>query len=110
MLTVAWIDRDKENNIPYDAYARPVEFYFDRLWQYKTGQRRASSVDLGTTQKYAWEIVLFDLSTLQPHYVAHTKTMTGTYRESLKSEPWWALTKKLRKERILKKRPPVQKR
>ena len=108
ILTVAIMDKEKMTNAgPHMSYAQPVKYYYNRIWHYKQLQAQEPIADSDSVVKYAWEMILFDLSTLQPHYIAQTKTIAGNIHQSMHDEFWNAFVKKLRKDRFIKSRPPV---
>ena len=108
IMTVALMDKEKISNAePHMSYAQPVKYYYNRIWHYKELQEQEPVAGSDSLLKYSWEMILFDLSTLQPHYIAQTKTIEGTLHQSLQDEFWNAFAKKLHKDRFLKTRPPV---
>ena len=107
VMTVALVDKTKSGELPYSAFAEPIKYYYNRIWHYKEEQFKIPALVNDSMMKYSWEMILFDLSTLQPHYIAQTRTKEGTIQQSMKDEFWEAMITRLRKERFLKKRPPV---
>lgn len=108
IITVALIDKEKTTGSePHLSYAQPVKYYYDRIWHYKELQASEQLTTPDSLRKYAWEMILFDLSTLQPHYIAQTKTIDGNIHQSIQDEFWKAFVKKLNNDKFLKTRPPV---
>ena len=108
ILTVALMDKEKMNSTePHMSYAQPVKYYYNRIWHYKQLQDQEPVAGSDSLLKYSWEMILFDLSTLQPHYIAQTKTIDGNIHQSMQDEFWNAFAKKLHKDRFLKTRPAV---
>lgn len=105
VMTVALVDKTKSSELSSRSYSEPVNFFYDRIWHYRDVQIPVMDSEAG--MKYSWEVILFDLSTLQPHYIAQTQTANGTVEQSMQREFWNAVVKKLRKDRFLKNRPPV---
>ncbi|MEJ0105949.1 MAG: hypothetical protein WDO19_26855 [Bacteroidota bacterium] len=108
VMTVALIDRSIESaSEPKSAYTDPVKYYYERIWHYKERQDKMTVIAHDSSMKYSWEMILFDLSTLQPHYITQTRTAEGNVRQSMQNEFWKAMIKKLRKDRFLKSRDPI---
>jgi hypothetical protein len=108
VMTLALIDRTDENyKEPASSYTQPVKYYYERMWHYKERQEKSSEAFYDSTKKYSWEMILFDLSTLQPHSIVQSKIFTNGIRESISHEFWKDIIKRLTKDRYLKKRAPV---
>jgi len=108
VMTVALIDRTDVNYTePKSSYTEPVKYYYERIWHYKERQSRITASFYDTSKKYSWEMILFDLSTLQPHAIVQSKIYTNGIPESLSRAFWKDIVKKLNKDRYLKKREPV---
>lgn len=108
VMTVAIIDRTNENYTePASSYTEPVKYYYERMWHYKKQQEKFSEAFYDSTKKYSWEMILFDLSTLQPHSIVQSKVFTNGIGESLSRQFWKDIIKRLIKDRYLKKRAPL---
>jgi hypothetical protein len=108
VMTLALIDRTDENYTePASSYTQPVKYYYERMWHYKEQQGKLSEAYYDSSKKYSWEMILFDLSTLQPHSIIQSKVFTNGLQESLSREFWKDIIKRLTKDRYLKKRTPV---
>jgi len=108
VMTIALVDRSIESvSEPKSAYTDPVKYYYERIWHYKERQSRITASFYDTSKKYSWEMILFDLSTLQPHAIVQSKIYTNGIPESLSRAFWKDIVKKLNKDRYLKKREPV---
>lgn len=108
VMTVAIVDRTDENHVePASSYTDPVEYYYKRIWQYKEQQQRYTAAFYDSSKKYSWEMILFDLSTLQPHSIIQSKVYTGGILKSINSKFWKDIIRRLIKDRYLKKRAPV---
>ena len=107
-MTLALIDRTGENYTePKSSYTQPVKYYYQRIWRYKERQERFNVAFYDSTKKYSWEMILFDLSTLQPHSIIQSKVYTNSVQESISAEFWKDILRRLVKDRYLKKREPV---
>jgi hypothetical protein len=89
------------------AYTYPANYYYEHMWHYRERQLQLPPDSYDSVMKYSWEMILFDLSTLQPHYIAQTRPTTGAIRQSIDHEFWKALIKKMTKEKYLKKNPAI---
>jgi len=108
VMTLALIDRTGENYTePKSSYTQPVKYYYQRIWRYKERQERFNVAFYDSTKKYSWEMILFDLSTLQPHSIIQSKVYTNSVQESISAEFWKDILRRLVKDRYLKKREPV---
>lgn len=108
VVTVAIIDRTNENyREPASSYTEPVKYYYERIWHYKERQQKHTATFYDSSKKYSWELILFDLSTLQPHSIIQSKIYTGGIAQSITSEFWKDIVRRLVKDRFLKKREPV---
>jgi hypothetical protein len=102
VMTIAMVDKRKDGLPgPRDAFTSPTVYYYDHIWNYKRLQLPAADEN----SFYTWEVILFDLSTLQPHYIMQTKPFNGTLKQALGNEFWKDMTRKLVKERFLKRHP-----
>ena len=110
VITVALTEKVREiSSEPAAAYIHPARYYYNHVWHYREGQLRLPRESSDSIMTYSWEMILFDLSTLEPHYIAQTRPFTGTVRQSIDQEFWHGIIRKMTKERYLKKRTPVSK-
>jgi hypothetical protein len=66
VITIALINKEKEiSGKSYNASGYPVKYYYNRIWNYKNMQNEFSNEYSGQDNFY-WEIILFDLVTLEP--------------------------------------------
>jgi hypothetical protein len=108
IITIALLNKDRATGSEsHQSYAQPVKYYYNRIWHYKELQGKEPLAASDSLMKYAWEMILFDLTTLQPHYIAQTKTIDGAIHQSMQDEFWNAFVKKLRNDRFLHSRPPL---
>lgn len=110
VMTIALADNVKEIlSEPAAAYTHPAQYYYNRIWHFKDEQLRLPRELSDSVMTYSWEMILFDLSTLEPHYIAQTRPNTGTVRQSIDHEFWHDMIRKMKKEKFLKSRAALTK-
>lgn len=104
VLTIALVDADQQG-LPElrIAYKYPARYYDQRTAYYKQMQSPLKTGNYIHEAGYLWEMILFDLSTLQPNYISRTQPDTGRIEKSLNHEFWKTMISKMVKEKFLKK-------
>ena len=103
VITIALTDNVKEIlSEPAVAYTHPARYYYNRIWHLRDEQLRLPREFSDSVMTYSWEMILFDLSTLEPHYIAQTRPNTGTVRQSIDHAFWHDMIRKMKKEKFLK--------
>lgn len=105
VLTIALIDGAKEKfNEPVKTGSYPASYFLDRIWNYNAIQADLSSgVDSGDNDSF-WEVVLFDLYTLQPHCVLQTKAFRTEGHSIVNDELAKRIVAHLLREKAIRKR------
>jgi hypothetical protein len=103
VITVALIDKEKEiDSKSHGASGYPAKYYYDRIWNYKNMQAEFSDQSSGRGNCF-WEIILFDLVTLEPQCTIQTRPSDITAIINNSSEFLKQVIQKMLKEKILKK-------
>lgn len=105
VLTIALVDGGKE---PFKSPPRigeyPANFYLDRIWNYKNIEADIRNVrDSGAPGNF-WEIILFDLYTLQPLSALQTKSFSIDQQGPVNPELAKRIVAKLVKQKLIRKR------
>ncbi len=96
VLTVALVPRA---DLPVKAYREPNAYYYQKIWNYRN---RLDSLDYSGSQ-YQWEMVLFDLRTLQAICVIESKPFAGQHWEQLLPGLPRDLVGKMLDEKVIRK-------
>jgi len=108
VITVALIDKERDQNKrSYGLPDFPSKYYYDRIWNYKNMQAEVNDKYSDKTS-YFWEIILFDLLTLQPQYVIQTKPFNPA-KENINTGFLNQGIRKMIKEKIIRKQNGVTK-
>jgi hypothetical protein len=104
VLTIALIDGEKEKfNEPVKAGDYPASHFLDRIWNYSAIQADLrTGIDSSDNDNF-WEIVLFDLYTLQPHCVLQTRATGKNGHTIVDNELAIRIVAKLQREKAIKK-------
>lgn len=105
LLTIALIDGAKEKfNEPSGPGDYPANHFLERIWNYNAIQADLrTGIDSGNNDSF-WEIVLFDLYTLQPHCVLQTKSFQRDGQLIVNSELAKRIVARLQREKTIRKR------
>jgi hypothetical protein len=105
VLTITLVDGGKE---PFKSSPRigqyPANFYLDRIWNYKDIEADIRNArDPGALGNF-WEIILFDLYTLQPLCALQTKSFSIDKHGPVSPELAKRIVAKLVKQKLIRKR------
>lgn len=75
VLPIVLVDKKSEKGFRLkDKNGYKGLYYFQRIWNYQKIQAQAAETNIpGTSPKYYWEVVLFDLHSLMPKYVLQVR-------------------------------------
>ena len=103
VITIALVDRNKEMaNKSHKATGYPGKYYYDRIRNYKNMQAEFAG-GYPAAGDYFWEIILFDLTALEPQSTIQTRSFNAADAERRSDELLRRVVKKMRKEKILKR-------
>lgn len=100
VLTIALVDKSIPGSQSVKMGENMSLFYFNRVWNYRTIQ--ADLTKAGTIpHELFWEGILFDLRTLQPVCVVHTRTFKPVAQFDIQRDLVFDLLARMRKEKAL---------
>ncbi|MBL7745249.1 MAG: hypothetical protein JNN00_17375 [Chitinophagaceae bacterium] len=104
VMTIALIDDTKETfQKPGDMYEYPASHYYNRVWNYQNISISPQNDSAGSDNGRFWEIILFDLNTLEAVCVMQTKSFTHNITGVTIEELGRQAIRKLHKEKVLTK-------
>jgi len=102
VMTVALIDGRKE---PYgkigNMYQYPASYYYSRIWNYKNIQADLANDTTGKNKHYYWEIIIYDLNTLEAACAMQTRSFTEITSTAMVDDFAKKVIQKLIKKRVL---------
>jgi hypothetical protein len=107
LFTVALVEINKHSAAPREIENSPITYYYQLIWNYKKQNALLTTIPDTLRQNYCWEVILFDLSTLQPHYIARTSAPFENWQLAMNNEFWNDIVFKLRRDKFLEKRDPI---
>jgi hypothetical protein len=104
VLTCALVDESYAKALDYGSNMRYTSaYYYMRLRNYRKLQADRAINGLNNNSMYRWEIILFDLNTLQTRCVMQTKSFSmNDARMAITSVPAQAI-KKMLDEKVIQK-------
>lgn len=103
VMILALVPMEKESQYPGTGqYIRTNNYYYKRIWDYKKMQ--VGMVPEEPEDEYYWESILFDLRTLQATCILRTQTFTSYNQSKINNDLVRLVTKKLVKEKIIRKK------
>lgn len=103
VMTIALIDGAKATfQKAGDMYEYPASHYYSRIWNYKNISASPQGTDSDTAIRF-WEIILFDLNTLEATCVLQTKSFANNINSAVIQEFARQAIRKLHKEKVLAK-------
>ena len=104
VFTIALIDKSKAKyHKPRHAHGYTSIYYFDRIWNYPAIQAELINSKNPENKELFWEIILFDLNTLEPQYTVQTKSFKSGISENIIHEYGKQIISRMIKEKILMK-------
>ncbi|HEY6504633.1 MAG TPA: hypothetical protein VIZ28_11710 [Chitinophagaceae bacterium] len=104
VMVIALIDSTKLTfQKPGDMYVYPAGYYFNRIWNYKNIITSPGDDSTGNDKGRFWEIILFDLSTLEATCVMQTSSFTSNINGAVIEDLASQVIRKLHKEKVLTK-------
>ncbi|MGC4038580.1 MAG: hypothetical protein QM764_21635 [Chitinophagaceae bacterium] len=107
IFIAAITDRGTGSKLDYRSLTDPVKYYYDQVWFFKEHQNKLPGFTGSPGPVASWEMILFDLPTLQPHYIARTPISQHIIEKSFDQQFWDCMVRKLHKDRFLKRRRPL---
>lgn len=104
VMTIALIDGSKETfQKAGDMYEYPASHYYNRIWNYQNISISPQNDSAGNDKGCFWEIILFDLNTLEAVCVMQTKSFTDNITGAAIEDLGRQAIRKLHKEKVLTK-------
>lgn len=102
VVTVALIEGSRENQPLSGVLAtHPNDYYFERVWNYPQILAHCPSDSPPSSHTYYWEVILFDLATLEAQCAVQTRSFTVADSLHLNRDFESRVIRRLVKERVL---------
>jgi hypothetical protein len=104
VITVALVNRSKEtDHQPVYAHAYRSTYYYNRIWEYKNTLTQPDKPGV-TIDKYYWEGIFFDISTLEALCVVQTRSSVKAKQVKLGDDLARQMVHRMVREKMLKKK------
>jgi hypothetical protein len=105
VITITLIDGTKEvYNTPGYMNQYPASYYFSRIWNYKNIQADLTGNSIGNDNPNFWEIIVYDLNTLEALCTIQTKSFLEITDSKIADNFAKQVVDKMFREKILAKK------